>query len=192
MNSLTEGGDDFIGLRGNCHGYMDLIRRNEYLDSVSKEYSKRLLCYLMNIVRSKDDAEDLVQETFCRLCTVRDLGKVRNIEAFLFTTAYRLAIDMIRREKRTPIGHASKMEVDEVADSGPGADVSCSSRQELSLVWKKVQVLPPQRRRTFVLRKFHHMSYQDIAKEMDITVGSVRKHLSAALSDCRTFLATYQ
>ena len=192
MNSLIAEGVERIGLKGGCPESIDLISRNNYIDKISKEYSNRLLFYLTNIVRSKDDAEDLVQETFCRLCAVTDLGKVRNIEAFLFTTAYRLAIDMIRRRKRTPIGHASKMEVDEVADSGPGADESCSSRQELSLVWKKVQVLPPQRRRTFILRKFHHMSYQDIAKEMDITVGSVRKHLSAALCDCRSFLATYQ
>ena len=170
----------------------DLDRRNYFIDQVSKMYAKRLLYYLSNIVHSRDDAEDLVQETFFRLCTVRDLSEVRNIEAFLFTTAYRLAIDLIRRQKRTPFGYASKMEVDEVADRQPYADDGYSSRQELSLLWTKVQVLPPQRRRTFILRKFNHMSYQDIAEEMNITVGSVRKHLSAALSDCRAYLAGYQ
>lgn len=174
------------------HCRYDGEHRNEFISEISKAYSRRLLCYFNRMIHSQEDAEDLVQETYYRLCTVRNLGEVRNVEAFLFTTAYRLAVDLIRRQQRTPIAHAAAVEVDKLPNQMPCAEDYCSSREELLLLFNKVRDLPPRRQRTFILRKFQDMSYQDIAEEMGVTIGSVRKHLSAAVSDCRAHLLAYQ
>jgi len=164
--------------------------RNMIIENACGIYKRPLSIYIYRIVKSFEDTEDIVQETFVRLCGADDIFAVRNLEAFLFTTAYRLAIDFLRRQKRAPIDRSREIEPETICDLAPHAESHYAGKQELDRLYARVATLPPQRRRTFVLRKFHDLSYREIAEEMGITVGSVRKHLSAALSDCRADLDT--
>lgn len=168
------------------------INRVESIEKASSAYTRKISSYVYRIVHSAEDTEDIVQETFARLCAVPEIGQIRNLEAFLFTTAYRLAVDLLRRNKRAPIDGRAAVAVEEVRDLAPQAETHLAGRQELALLYERVEALPPQRRRTFILRKFRDLSYQQIAEEMGITVGSVRKHLSAALHDCRSHLEQYR
>lgn len=152
----------------------------------------RLQRHAYRMVRNWEDAEDIVQEAFVRLFSVGDIKGIRSIEAFLLTATHRLAIDYLRKRNRMPLNCTYNEEAVKVADASPHAETHCALRQELLILFEKVEQLPRQRRRAFKLRKFDGLSYKEIADIMSVTVGSVRKHLSAALDDCRTHLAQFR
>lgn len=161
---------------------------NIFSDNIQRA-RKRVFLALRKILRSHEDAEDIVQESFMRLCALPDQQQVHQPQALLYTTAYRLAIDLIRRRQRNPVLSEDATKLESHHDSQPSAERGLVAQQELVMLWDAIENLPPQRKRAFILRKFHHLSYQDIAEEMNITVGSVRKHLSSALNDCRIYMA---
>ncbi|WP_405240759.1 RNA polymerase sigma factor [Lentisalinibacter orientalis] len=172
-------------------GHRDVCRQ-EYIVGACSFYGKRLYQYFKSRGYPVEDCEDLVQETLCRLCTVEDVREIRNLEAFLFTTAYRLSVDWIRKEHRLPGKNLVHVDPDEAGSEEARSEDYCVALEQLRFVTAKIRALPAQRKKVLMLRKLGEMSYQDIADEMGITIGSVRKHLSAAVKDCRDHLASYQ
>ena len=76
--------------------------------------------YLHGLV-SPAEIDDLVQETYARLLRISDPRRLVHARAFLFTTARNVAIDHVRRTRRTPvdpIDHAGEIAL---FDPTPGA-----------------------------------------------------------------------
>ena len=76
----------------------------EVLDSLYREHAPRLYKLALSLTGSPDDADDAVQETFCRVAA--SLGSFREESAFS-TWAYRICVnvvkDRLRQRKRLPI-----------------------------------------------------------------------------------------
>ena len=56
----------------------------------------RLSRFLVSIVPTKE-VEDILQETYIRICKVNDKTDIRNSESFIFRTARNLALDHLKR-----------------------------------------------------------------------------------------------
>jgi RNA polymerase sigma-70 factor (ECF subfamily) len=67
------------------------------------EYSQRGLRYANSVLRSLADAEEVVQEAFCRLLMSRHRADpYDDVSAIFFTTIRNLCVDVIRRRRRRP------------------------------------------------------------------------------------------
>jgi RNA polymerase sigma-70 factor (ECF subfamily) len=125
------------------------------------------------------DAEDLVQETMLR--AHRSFDRYRpgtNARAWLFTILHRLRTDALRRRGRRP-------ETVELVDDGPPVApvheaALASGHEEIT---RALQGLPEGFRSAVVLRDVEEYSYAEIAKMLDIPVGTVmsRIHRGRAL-----------
>ena len=158
--------------------------RNEFLIWAFGRYRGPLHSFLSAMLKSDDDADDVVQETFLR---VRRLERPEDLErpkGFLFTTAYRLALDLLRRRKRSSI--AENYDLDESVLPHPSVSIEdqVSARQELHILCEALESLSPNCRQAFVLRKFFDLPYRDIAAEIGITVSTVEKHVAKAVNHC--------
>ena len=135
----------------------------------------------------RDELEDLVQEAFLRVYASRTSRPLRRPKSFLFATAKNLLID---RQRRRFVRGTQLPVVDPHRAASPEIDpeerASLSERTEL--LWLAIGQLPPRCRTAFVLRKFHHLSYRAIAKQMGISVKTVEKHLARAVLKCREYL----
>jgi RNA polymerase sigma-70 factor (ECF subfamily) len=112
------------------------------------------------------DAEDLVQETFLRAYRAFDrFTPGTNIRAWLFTILYRVRTDALRRTGRSP-------ETVELEGEGPGV----AARQELA-------GLPELFRAAVLLRDGEGLTYEEIARVMEVPIGTVmsRIHRGRAL-----------
>ncbi|HEB83970.1 MAG TPA: sigma-70 family RNA polymerase sigma factor, partial [Bacteroidetes bacterium] len=76
----------------------------EYWRAAYEQYGPALLAYLLSRLPRRDDAEDLLQETFVRAIrasgSLRDEGKLRS---YLFTVAHNLMINQVRRTRVLPL-----------------------------------------------------------------------------------------
>ena len=87
--------------------------------------------YLARMVRNHGDAEDLAHDAYLRVYEAMDGQHVERPEAFLFTTARRLALNQIKRRQTTPVQNGDGAKIIEFAAAGgPGVERMVMARQE--------------------------------------------------------------
>ncbi|WIO74108.1 RNA polymerase sigma factor [Porticoccaceae bacterium LTM1] len=166
----------------------------QVLERLFREHGRALRTFLTGRVRIEEDQEDVIQEIFARMARMDDLQQKLAVNrsdnrAFLFTSANNYVIDQERRkilEKRYQQEHLNQDDY-LVVEASP--EVIVESSQELALVKQAIGNLRPTWRRAFVLSRFEHLSYPQIAEKMDISVKTVEKYITNALVELRDVTA---
>lgn len=156
--------------------------------SLYQRHFAELVAFLSHRVASRELATDLVQELFVRLLARRDLvDGVQHERGYLFKSVRHLATEATRlprwREGAEESGDDAGEDIAECDNRQPEAVVA--DRQTIARLLKVVGRLPPRCREAFVLHKFEHLSYAEVAARMGISQGAVEKHVARALSVCR-------
>lgn len=167
-------------------------QRDQLVEAVFGRYRLQLKGYLSRLLRSPEDAEDLVQETFLKFHAVTDFQSLRSPKAYLFTTAYRLAVNMLHRRKVVIFENSGDDILSRIPSPDVDAEEAMVQNERMDRLIKAVDDLPPQCRQVFILRKIEHMSHKQISTHMGISVSTVQKHLTKALKICRQRLASYE
>ena len=153
---------------------------------------KRLLQMAQGILGNRMEAEDAVQDAFCRMWThcndIRDDGAAA---AILTTTTRHVSIDILR--KRTPT-----LDIEDSPEALGGGEPPEWERQERQAEaqqrWQEVQrliaeALTPEQQLVLRRRDYEGASFEAIAAELHSTPTAVRMHLSRAR---RKILQAYQ
>jgi len=150
-----------------------------------RKYYQLLCSHAVRLVYSKEVAEDLVAELFCKLWTDKIYLNINtSYRAYLFKAVRFSAYNYIRWE----LGKTAKVD-----DLDSFRDLSNSFKPEETLLFEElaneielvVKNLPPQCQRVFVLSRFENKKYKEIADELGISVKSVEAHVSKALEILR-------
>ena len=108
-----------------------------------------------------DDIDDLIQEAYARLWST-DLTRIRNGRSFLYAVVRNALQDQRRRACVVQIECMAEMDALDV-DETPGPERWVSARQQYELLLRVLEMLPPQRRRVYQLRKFEGLSQREVA-----------------------------
>jgi RNA polymerase sigma-70 factor, ECF subfamily len=156
------------------------------LDLVLRRYWPPVVAYLVRLVGTRDAAEDIAQQAFCRLWDRRaswhDAGSLRGL---LYRIARNLAISDRRHldaEARSAAGLA------DVARVNPTPLQLLEDKLLRREVERAISRLPERRREVFVLRCVHDLSYKEIADVMGTSTQTVANQLSHALATLRQSL----
>jgi len=137
-----------------------------------------LLWRMLEASHSRQDLEDLTQETFLRvfraLPRFEPDGPAR-LSSWILTIASRLALNA-RRDARK--GHLSLERVELPAEER--ADSGLRQQRLARRLRDAIQALPPERRVVLLLRQYHGLSYQEIAAATGTDLGTVKSRLSRA------------
>ena len=142
-----------------------------------------------------EEVEDIVQETYVRVCQIECTETIREPRSFLFRTAQNLALDHVRRAE-TRLTSSSDA-IDEM-DLGPDRAetdptyAQASSAEEFGQFCEAVRRLPQQCRRAFVLKRVYGHSQREIADIMGISENVVEKHLARGVRRCEVYLDEIQ
>jgi RNA polymerase sigma-70 factor (ECF subfamily) len=154
-------------------------------DDIYKKYSVRIYSFVFGIIKSKDDAEDIVQEVFIKLWDKRkSLNEHLSFKSFLFTIAYNTTISMIRKrvkEKDFIMMVRSK----QIPLNSDSVDLKLEFQELQEKLDKTIEDLPKRQKQVFVLSRREELSYKEIAKKMGISVNTVENHMSKALKFIR-------
>lgn len=155
-----------------------------------KLHYEPLCLFVMNYVKDKDQAEDIVQAVFSSLWSKKDrLDWGDKITHYLYKAAKNNALDHIRKHK-----HETRVEdafFDDISAEGSFSKDSIESIQ-LILVKKAIQTLPPRCREVFTLQKMSGMTYKEIAEDMGISVKTVENQMIKALAMIREFYTNHK
>lgn len=154
-----------------------------FLTLLYSKYRGPLFRYVNGIIASREEAEELVQETYLR---VMKRAQVTNFEFsarnYLFETATNLARDHIRRQRhrRHDSLNASRDEVPDTAQREP--DRQLAWNQAIAALRSGVADMPALTREIFVMGRLREMKYTEIARTLNIGVRTVERRMSEALA----------
>ena len=139
---------------------------------VINQYRDRLLNQAHSIVGSREDAEDVVQETFCE--AFRDgqkLSAACSIGTWLQVINHRNAVDKVRHNKSDTTHKSARLKAQHSEKTlTTGGFSALELRDSVSAVLAK---LPRNLRTVVQLRFWEHLSYKEIADRLHVPVGSV-------------------
>jgi len=135
------------------------------------------------------EIEDIVQETYVRLCQIDKKDNITQPRSFLLKTARNLAIDHIKRaEMRLVDGVDNVDEIDIFSCDDDSVFEQVANSEEFSQYCEAIRLLPVQCRKVFVLKKVYGYSQKEIAQQLDISESTVEKHVAMGIKRCMYYM----
>lgn len=149
-------------------------------------YFQQMGTHVMRLTRSRQIAEDIVQDVFLKIWIAREsLKEVRNFRAFLFITSKNQTINVMKRlawEARKTDELVSREKLwDKTQDETEHTrQVKLIEEQYYSLLDEAIAQLPDQQRKVFTLSRKERKKYEEIAQDMNLSRETVKKYLQHA------------
>jgi RNA polymerase sigma-70 factor (sigma-E family) len=156
--------------------------RDEQFEAFVADAGPYLLRVALLLSGDRNHAEDLVQTTFERTYRSWDRARGTDPRAYARKVLVNLRIDRWRRGRREVLTAPDTLP----QGAAPGHADTADGRNE---VVRALAELPLAQRRVVVLRHLLDLSEADTAKELAISVGTVKSHNARALARLRTLLA---
>lgn len=167
---------------------------NAIVEELFRKYYKILRAYAYRLSGDKYVAEDIVQDVYYELWKKRDELVMENaIKFYLFRSIYTKTLNYLNSKNYTD------REAFEESTEGRIQQIYLQSQlsdQESELMYKELQAkvnavidsLPEQCKKVFLLSRKYELKNREIAEQLEISVKTVEKHISKALSVLRLSL----
>ncbi len=154
---------------------MKLSMNNYKFEVLLQNESKKLFNYLLKILRNKEDAEDILQETFIAFHKKMNSVKESSYKSYLFRTAYHKALNLIRKRNAKNKLVTNYNEMGHFEDKQPK-----NNEQQNELVKDALSQLKPEEALLIELQFYQKMNYKQIAKVLETTQSAVDSKLVRA------------
>jgi len=148
-------------------------------------YKDAIFYFLLKTVNNRTDAEDLTLECFGK--AFRNIDQYSTKYAFstwLFRIASNTGIDFIRKRKKNIVKletkEESNMDIPSYESNSPTPEQQIINKQSATFLRQEVSQLKDRYRVLIELRYFKEFSYEEIAKEMNLPIGTVKAQLFRA------------
>jgi RNA polymerase sigma factor (sigma-70 family) len=182
MNVQPITDQDLIGkyLAGNQSSLEKLIRRHK----------NRVFAYILMIVKDKELAEDLFQDTFIKVINTIRSGSYKEEGKFIqwvMRIAHNLIIDYFRKAKRIPIlENSDDYDIfDRVRIPVESVEQKLIMDQIHEDVKKLIEYLPKEQKEVLVMRHYGDMSFKDIAEQTNVSINTALGRMRYALINLR-------
>ncbi len=171
MAKETEKDVDFTLMRAIQKG--DMVAFNEMVD----RYKDRLMNVIGRMLSSTEEAEDIVQETFVRVYQHRQSFNFQHcFSTWIYTIALNLARNELRKRKKFKFYEISDMQGNE---SEFAVEMKLPSRVP-EVLEGAVKELPEKYRTAFLLRDVQELPYEEVAKILNVPLGTVKSRVNRA------------
>ncbi len=172
-------------LEGNEAAYKALVNK----------YSKALTMHVQRLVRKPEEVDDLVQESFIKAFSALESYSVEYaFSTWLYKIATNHAIDYLRKRKLKTYSIDKPRDTKEgsvefeLPDATYRPDRHIVADQRRQLIQDAIDALPEKYHKVIVMRHQQEKSYEEIARELDLPLGTVKAHIFRARELLNKFL----
>ncbi|BBE18989.1 RNA polymerase ECF-type sigma factor [Aquipluma nitroreducens] len=163
----------------------------EAFDLVYHRYAGKLYAFSLKYLRSKEEAEELVQSVFLKVWeNQKNIKKDTSFKSYLFTIAYNEICNLFRRRKY------QQNFFDKSMIGNPEASVETEDQIDFQFVLEQVEQiisrLPEKQKTIFLKSRQEGKSTKEIADELGLSPGTVDNYISESLKFIRTNLKDNQ
>lgn len=181
LNKLTDDALVNLYLQGNNQAFDELLNRHK----------DRLYSYIYFIMRSRDVADDIFQETFVKAIVTLQQGRYNSdgkFSAWLTRIAHNLVIDQFRQERNENVISNDESEIDffnNAAYSEGTIEARMVNTQVLKDVRRLVNSLPDNQREVIYMRYYQSLSFKDIAAITGVSINTALGRVRYAVMNLR-------
>ena len=154
------------------------MTEQEYNKCVEK-HANNVYRFVLNNIKDEDKASDIVQDAYEKMWIQRATIDAEKSKSYLFTTAYHILIDYVRKDKRTVSIEETKILEPAYDDSGY-SDLSEILNQAL-------EMLPEKQKMVIMMRDYEGYAYEEIGEITGLSESQVKVYIYRA----RLFLKNY-
>lgn len=154
----------------------------EYNNAVEL-YSDNVFRFILKNIRDEEKAKDIVQDAFEKMWHKVDEIDALKSKSYLFTTAYRRMIDIIRREKK-------QGNWDEVAEHKYSHEASYSDLSEI--LQSALAKLSEIHRSVVMLRDYEGYDYNEISEITQLSLSQVKVYIFRARKQLKDYLVSVE
>jgi len=156
-------------------------------DALLKRYQNGIYNMIYQMIKNREETEDLVQETFIK--AFHSLASYNDNFAFstwLYKIAFNNCIDTIRKKKLKtlsidkPIQFSEGEAKHEIRDDSRSPESSFLFTERKKIIQKTINSLPERYRSVIILRHQEERSYEEISVILNITLGTVKARIFRA------------
>ena len=175
--------------QGHDAAFRELVRR----------YERPVFSLLYRMVHDRTLAEDLAQETFIKVLNgIRSYNPQFKFSSWIFKIANNAAIDHLRKREVDTLSldgspHATTVEernatAIQLGDPGETPLQAVEARELGSAIERAIAKLRPEYRACVLLRHVEGHSYEEIARILDLPLGTVKTYIHRARNELRGYL----
>ena len=171
-------------------------KESDKIGTVYKDERKRLLGYIRNRIPDHIEAEDILQDVFYQLTLgFRDIWRIENLTAWIYTVANNRITDLFRRKKPVFISYNDNTKEDDegpltLEEILPSLGSSPWDDEVKELIWEVIEEtlseLPGEQRSVFVAHEFEGKGFREISEETGTGVNTLisrKRYAVLALRD---------
>ena len=148
-------------------------------DELFEKYSSIIFHFALSILKSKEDAEEIVQNTFLALWEKRQsVDHKQPFKPFIFTIAYNSTIDTFRRKAKEKKYRDYFLVNASIFYDQEEFQLSSDLLYNLDRI---IDELPERRKQIFKLRKEKGLSHKEIADELSISTKTIENSINLAV-----------
>lgn len=188
LENMTDEGLAMLYIDGNNRAFDLLLSRNQ----------SRLFSYILFVVRDRNTAEDIFQETFVKVITRLQDGKYTTsgkFSAWIMRIAHNVIMDWYRDQRAERVVEAtqdndlsnisgSELVVGSIESHYVNSQVMCDVRNLLDN-------LPPTQREVVFMRYYQQLSFKEIADTTSVSINTALGRIRYAILNLRRMAKTY-
>ena len=156
-------------------------------DKLFSDYGKRLYFFAYGYLKSKEDAEGVVQEVFLRIWRNRKhINPDLSFKAYLFKIAYHYIIELFEQNTRHQAYRHKILE--EAVEFTDETNERLNYQMLLEKVESLIKKLPTRQKEILLKRKKEGISVKEIASQLGISPKTVENHLTEAIKNLKSGL----
>lgn len=164
--------------RGDLNAFEELFRT----------YYAILCHYAKGYVKTKEQAEEIVQELFFYLWKNKEQLQIHtSFNAYLYKATYLNCMDFLRKQKVRNTFQTNSL----LTETEVFTDTSLEEKEVLQIVQTTLKALPEKGRQIFNMSRFEGLKYSEIAEKLSISVKTVEANMGKALKLFRSNLKDY-
>lgn len=166
------------------------------LSELVDRYKDKVYSSIFFLVKNKNLAEDIFQDTFIRVIDTLRSGRYNDegkVLPWIMRIAHNLCVDHFRRQKRMPIITSDQADIRDIfeamgVNNYENAEVNIIRNETYSVVTDMLNRLPDTQREVIILRHYANLSFKDIAQLTNCSINTALGRMRYGLLNMRKMM----
>jgi RNA polymerase sigma-70 factor (family 1) len=150
-------------------------------------YKNKLYNFCLRFTKSQEWAEEIVQDVFIKVWTNRvQIDSDLSFNAYLFKISKNLSLNFLKRAQLDLV--VKRKLLLNIEETENLTEDFLTDQEYGHLLEEAIERLPPQQQLVFKMSRVEGMSHAEIAKELNLSKGTVKNYIMLAVSNVCRFL----
>ncbi len=154
------------------------MKNKEKIKTIYAKYALDLYRYGYSVLKSHEDAEDLVATVFEKLLKLEKIND-ETIKSWLFTVAHNLMMDKFKATKT--LVQIDEEKINGLSDNGITPESEIILKEEVEIIKDELEKLPSEQKEVLILKTWEDYKFYEIATILGSSENTVKSHYYRAL-----------